>query len=469
MIGQFPAPYPDELLYSLLARYKQRVKYPSNKKLVKELFGSETSTVIHDLPCNLEFFSKSLPPNNLYSVNYILNNLTLLPYYSAFSSSEIISKTKRQMTKANGNGIHARLGIMATKVSMPQYMRYCPLCCSEALSNYSETYWHRSHQLPGVLICLKHQIKLVDSQVKTTSNKNPDIFVAANESALNTKNIFDCENTNSIIYKIAEQSIFLLERNFKPQDKIKLKNRYNCLLIKKGLANYGGSLRIQEIINEFLNYYSEDILSLFGCELNQNYSLEDGWIVRLLRKPHTFRHPVYHLLMINFLGEEIQDFWETQTDLNLFGKSPWICLNPAAEHYRKKVITDFKFGNRIRKGQPVGIFKCECGFEYARSGLDHHHADKFRIDKIVNFGSVWESKLVRLWNESDKTITEISRCLNVDPLTIRRYATKLNLSFDRIGKEYQRLTEKDKLKTTPRVFKQKSKPKKPKQSNTEII
>jgi hypothetical protein len=242
-----------------------------------------------------------------------------------------------------------------------------------------------------------------------------------------------------------------------------LKNKYNYLLVKKGLANYSASLRIQEIIGEFLNYYSEDILSLFGCEFNQNYGLEDSWIVRLLRKPHTFRHPVYHLLTINFLGEKAQDFWGTPTNLDLFGKSPWICLNPAAEHYRKKVITDFKFGNRIRKGQPIGIFKCKCGFEYARSGPDYHQDDKFRIDKIINFGSVWESELVRLWDETNKTITEISRCLNVDPLTVRRYATKFNLSFDRIGKQYQEITEKDKLKSKPPTLKRKLKSVKSKQ------
>lgn len=192
---------------------------------------------------------------------------------------------------------------------------------------------------------------------------------------------------------------------------------------------------------------------------NHKYNLEESWMIRLLRKPNTYRHPIYHLLMINFLGVKAQNFWETPTDLNLFGKSPWVCLNAAAKHYRKRVITSFKLGNRIRKGQPVGIFKCECGFEYARSGPDNNRDDKFRIDKIINFGNVWESELVRLWNESGKSITEISRCLNVDPVTVRRYATKLNLSFERIGKRYQQLAESNKLKTTPHIVKLKSKSK----------
>lgn len=464
MIGQFPTPYPDELFYSLLARYKQRVKYPSNKKLLKEVFGSETSTVIHDLPCNLEFFSKSLPVNEIYTVDYILKNLTLLPYYSAFSSNEIITKTKRQMAKTKGSGIHARLGLMATKVSMPQYLRYCPLCVLEEFEKFEETYWHRSHQLPGVFVCIKHQIRLLNSQIKTTASKSSNIFIDANEILLDTKNIFNCESPNTVMHKIAAQSVFLLEQNRNPRDKVELKNRYNYLLIKKGLANYAGSLRVSQIIREFSSFYSKIELSLFGCELNQNYDLEESWIVRLLRKPHTFRHPVYHLLVINFLGIGIQDFFSIPTDLNWFGKSPWYCLNPTASHFKKRVITDFKPGNRIRRGKSVGIFSCECGFEYARSGPDTRQQDKFRIDKIIKFGSIWEAELVRLWNESNKTITEVSRCLKVDPMTVRRYATKFNLSFDRIGKHYQGLTEKDKLKSKPKTPKRKLKSVKSKQS-----
>jgi Tn7-like transposition protein D/TniQ len=451
MIGQFPAPYPDELFYSICARYQQRVKYPSGRKILAELFGSHNATVIHDLPCYLEYFSKSLPRNRVYSAENIIRSLTLLPYYSSFSSKEIIAKTKRQMIKNNGNGLHARLGIMASKILMPRYLRYCPLCISEDIANYNETYWHRTHQLPGVLICPKHHVKLQTSEVKIYSHKNPISFVDANEINLTPRSIFVRENTSTIIYKIAEQSAFLLEKNCPPQNKDALKNRYNYLLIKKKLANYAGSLRVNKIVSEFLNYYSEETLSSFGTQLNQNYQIEDSWIIRLLRKPHTFQHPVYHLMAINFLGIEIQSFFSLPTDLNFFGKSPWLCLNSAATHYREKVITEFKFGNRMRKGKPVGIFKCGCGFEYSRSGPDTKPGDKYRIDKMINFGSTWEAELIRLWNESDQTITAIARHLDVDPLTIRRYGAKLNLSFKRINKNYQDLKINDKLKLKPRM------------------
>ena len=41
MIGFFPDPYPDELLYSVLARFQSRVQYPSRESLVRELFGTK--------------------------------------------------------------------------------------------------------------------------------------------------------------------------------------------------------------------------------------------------------------------------------------------------------------------------------------------------------------------------------------------------------------------------------------------
>lgn len=65
---------------------------------------------------------------------------------------------------------------------------------------------------------------------------------------------------------------------------------------------------------------------------------------------------------------------------------------------------------------------------------------------MVNFGSIWEEKLIELWNNESISLTGIARKLNVDPLTIKKYATKLNLSFERKNKSYKKLDESVTLK-----------------------
>lgn len=50
MIGFFPIPYPDEILYSVFARYHARSKNRSLAATVHNLFGHENSRIVVDLP-----------------------------------------------------------------------------------------------------------------------------------------------------------------------------------------------------------------------------------------------------------------------------------------------------------------------------------------------------------------------------------------------------------------------------------
>lgn len=53
MLGFFPTRYPDELLYSLCARYSERVQYPDDRAVNAELFGTKDTYASVDLNCNL--------------------------------------------------------------------------------------------------------------------------------------------------------------------------------------------------------------------------------------------------------------------------------------------------------------------------------------------------------------------------------------------------------------------------------
>jgi hypothetical protein len=40
MISCFPDPFPNEMLYSVFARYRDHVQYPSFKRIMQELLGN---------------------------------------------------------------------------------------------------------------------------------------------------------------------------------------------------------------------------------------------------------------------------------------------------------------------------------------------------------------------------------------------------------------------------------------------
>jgi hypothetical protein len=85
MIGFFPDPYPDELLYSACARYANRTKYLNKHSVIIELFGKRGLSAIMDFPTRLEYFISILPEGHNYSVEQLINENTILPYRSTFS------------------------------------------------------------------------------------------------------------------------------------------------------------------------------------------------------------------------------------------------------------------------------------------------------------------------------------------------------------------------------------------------
>lgn len=124
------------------------------------------------------------------------------------------------------------------------------------------------------------------------------------------------------------------------------------------------------------------------------------WLRAITRKQRKSFHPVSHLLIIHFLGESVDTIYvHHNTAYNPFGIGPFLCLNAAAEHYLKPVITDLKVTTCSDTKKPVGTFHCLCGFVYSRRGPDVTTEDKLKIGRIKEFGDTWFEKLDHLINQ----------------------------------------------------------------------
>lgn len=450
MIGYFPPPYPDEILYSVCARYSDIVQYTNKRDVCFELFGSTNATAVVDFPKNLAHLAQILPKNNCFSIEQIINNHTLIPYYQPFLPIHRLNSIKLDLENGGISSFHFQTGKAASRVKSSIFLRFCPRCSREDLKKRNETYWRRLHQLDGVIVCHKHRTYLEESDIKMYCPSTNFEFFSANKSVLKTTKtrLLGNSSNDSLLLKISELSEQLLNLKFDSIGNDKLKENYLNLLLKNNFASYSFNIYANKFEKSFLDFFSVNFLTKLGCNLTQTgNNSKSNWIFNLVRKGGTaVQHPLHHILMMIFLDCDFDYFFNNANKLDFFGKPPWRCLNPAAEHYKQFVVEDFFLGLRCRNGKPVGIFKCYCGFEFARSGPDIRYEDKFRIDKIINFGVVWETKLKELWNSPNLNLSEISRRLNVDSLTIKRYAKKLGLSFDREFKSYKVIRDKDKLK-----------------------
>jgi hypothetical protein len=234
------------------------------------------------------------------------------------------------------------------------------------------------------------------------------------------------------LVKISQDANWLLNQpNFTPGLE-SIRARYLSVLVDRGLANYSGQVRIRQLLEAFKNYYPPNFLNLLQCEIREED--KNNWLFRLLRSPKQSRHPLYHLLFINFIGYCVGEFFQLSGELKPFGDSPWPCLNPICEYFRQPCIQEYQIKHdKLHGGRLTGTFCCSCGFTYSRMGPDKSREDRFKVGKIKAFGHKWEAALKEVWEDSTFSLQAMAVRLRVDIQTVKRQAVRLNLSFPRQG------------------------------------
>lgn len=129
MIGYFPEAYPDELFYSICARFSDKMQYPAKQALSQELFGMETAQAIVDLPIHLEKFINVLPPGHHYTIDRLIDDHTLFPFYRPFLPADFQHRLRYCMQKDTYNVILTLIrGTAYSHLSALGCLRFCPPC-----------------------------------------------------------------------------------------------------------------------------------------------------------------------------------------------------------------------------------------------------------------------------------------------------------------------------------------------------
>lgn len=414
MLSYFPNLYPDELLYSWFARYHDHSGNISSKQTMKEIFGNISSVAVVDFPNNLGDFYKNISHFNPPNINDLVSNHTLYNYYTAFQSDVMKSRAFNYITNGGKPGaIHMFLGIAASTIENWHYLRFCPSCVQQDREQYGEAYWHVSHQLPKVFYCHLHQKLLHDSTIEFR-NPHKHEFVSAEKEELSSPRLITVFSSKleQQLKKLSEESISLIRY-------IENTQIYKYLMQVNGYANHFGKVHQQYFTQQFKKYYGEEFLTLVDCNFDE-YS-DTSWLRSITRKHRKAFHPVQHLLLLQFLNVSFKDLENyVGKQYEPFGQAPYYCLNPAADHYKKRVISNVAITTCTDTRKPVGTFSCDCGFVYSRRGPDIDKADKYKVERIKSFGPVWQAKLMQLAT-SELSSYRIAQLLDCDYATVKKY------------------------------------------------
>lgn len=426
MLGFFTDPYPDEILYSVCARYHRRARNGSAAATVRDLFGCEALQIGVDLPSRLGHLVERMPPGHRYTVNRLIDEHTLLPFYAPFHPPERTQKLRSDMAGApEGGSIHGRVGFLTSNI-FQEFLRFCPACVEEDERLYGKAYWHRVHQVPGVMVCPSHKVFIEDSDIRMSKRGKKDAPVTAKQAVKPVQiRHLETENRDHVAHlRIARDAAWLLRQREVPSGLGVLRKRYLALLCRRSLASYAGIIHFSELKAQFQEYYSGELLDMLSSNLRKRHC----WLGAMVQTVRRARHPIRHLLLMHFLGLLVEEFFKLPAEYAPFGEPPFPCLNPAAEHYGEERIVRYEVRYKIQGNrEPAGTFWCECGFIYRRFGRDEEGENRSTVNRIIAFGPVWENELRRMYHESGGDLKAMARHLGVSAHVVTKQARRLGL------------------------------------------
>ncbi|WP_417898321.1 TnsD family transposase [Bacillus haimaensis] len=421
MLHWFPTPYPDELLYSVLARYHVWSGNTSPKMTIGELFGKRTVRSVWDLPANLNALLSEL--GSYWDADQLINNHTMFPYYAAFLLPKQAKQVKKSMLDGDGSTIHTRIGVAASNVKVKTNLWACSDCIIEDMETYGETYWRRVHQAHGVFVCPRHG-KVLEETTVSVKAQNQHEFIVATPDVERTKIRLDGLNKEEIqlLFDISKETDSLLNNTRLQANDNTIRSKYLELLKQKGYASVNGMVKRDRVYQSFGAKFSDRSLELLQSSVMFE---ETDWLTMIFQKHRKSFHPLRHLLVMMFLETDLDHLFGKK-EYQPFGKGPWLCLNAACPNHRKPVIKELTVTICYDTRKPVGTFHCDCGFVFSRRGPDKNKDDQYRVGTIKEYGHVWKAKLTELVNEG-YSLTEIAKEMQADRATIKKYAAELEL------------------------------------------
>lgn len=301
---------PNETMFSMCSRYHKLSGNLLASTTCKQLFGHAQKGTAHDFPSRIDMFVQNTR-GLLGTTNDIIRERTLLPFYLPFRSAENESAACLAMA---GNGIGSmkfQLGILTSRFGASHPLKACAECMQDDQKNFGTAYWHLSHQLPGVWICLAHKQPLMVASEKSNGIGRflwllPDqrVMTAINNGRLHFREL----EAAIRISQVAEQ-LLSLPRGFHFDSRALVKT-YHSALSKQGLLRNSGKLNNAEIGAAYSRFVRDLSRIPDFSNTAENQSTFGGLVLRLLRNPRSGTHPLRHILLMCWLFDTWGGFWD---------------------------------------------------------------------------------------------------------------------------------------------------------------
>lgn len=355
----FPFKFPDELHASQASRYHHDSGNYSARVSFQQLYDSAPSRLTYWIPKNIDRFAAKLPGEYTKNIEMLLRETTLYPLFETFCDAHL--------TFSNDES-----HIAGQIVSMPKRVvgesgetHLCVDCMRSDREEHEQPYIHRSHQIPGVQVCWRHESRLL-----STCPCCGCPFEQKNDFIITPWKC--CEGcgldlTSAAFYKPKPYvtkselsfAIFAREMLLSPTTHLEaatLASIYKSKLIELGFSR--GSYISRRAVTEALeDHYGKNILTSIDSAYRHNKNQQ--WF-RLSGESAIFDVPLpRHLVLSQFLFGSASQFWHFASQITAQKKTspktitperitkvqdikPITFEHPTSEHTQTKFASDKK-------------------------------------------------------------------------------------------------------------------------------
>ncbi|MBW3166483.1 TnsD family Tn7-like transposition protein [Ferrimonas balearica] len=283
---RLPPPFPDELLLGRLIRHVT-ASGESAGALAQRLFGSARTSIHPFLTAGLTRLAES----SREDAEVLLNRQTLVPLFLFY----LPSHAERLQALVLGDD-----GAKALRESqIPSFgsghsvcLKWCPQCAQHDLQEYGVTYWHRTHQIPGVTACYKHPVLLQRVELEGRQRVIAGLLPTCNGYP---------RPASGIESRVAVFSQNLLTNLGEGRLQIDLGTIYRYRLNELGYITSGGRVRRQSLLRRF----ALEVEQYRPCpDAPLLRSQDDYRYISELLEPGGSHHPFRHLLFETWLFHE---------------------------------------------------------------------------------------------------------------------------------------------------------------------
>lgn len=302
---------PDETVFSLASRHHRIAGNMRSSDTCRQLFGHAYQGSAHDLPSRIQEFTRRTG-GSLGDAKSIITCHTILPFFLPFRTEEDTRAAFAALEGAGLGSLKYKLGLLTSRFRANHPLKACHQCMAVDRKEWSIAYWHRSHQLPGAWTCDKHLTPLCVATLKSTGVQRfhwilPDDselvpFTFAPIAGVTAEKL---QLLTAAAIKVSE-----LDTNFHFAPDQILKT-YRRGLVEKNLIGHGGSLRLREIGQSYLEQLGPLRIVPEFQTLPDDAPTAQSQVTRILYKPRTGTHPIRHLFVIAWLFGSFDNFWRS--------------------------------------------------------------------------------------------------------------------------------------------------------------